>query len=171
MTGPERDAPDDEPAGSGRARSEQEAWAQIVANFGERAVLEPEATVDEDPWPTTPADDAPPAAPPVPDVVVPDADAHPDRDEVSEREERLEREDRFVPPPLEPLPRTTPLRTAAWAGVLGVPLGVLLVVLLPFDLPRIVFGVMVGWFVASFMYLVATMTRTPRDPYDDGSRV
>ena len=161
--------PEEEPTGSGGTPSDEAAWAEIVANFGERAVLDDESTSDGPGTATEDPTDGPPAA--VEGVVLPAAEAHPDRDEVGEREERWERSERFVPPEPEPLPRTTPLRTAAWFGTLGVPLVVLVLALVPFDLPRLVFGMLLGWFVAGFMYLVVTMSRSPRDPWDDGSRV
>jgi hypothetical protein len=182
---PDGEHPDDDSSGSGAARSEAEAWEQIVANYGERAILEPEPDFDADPDPTEPAGSATsgPATDPderddvtvgevVPSgVFMPGVDDHPDADPVSEREERLERGDRFVPPPVPPLPRPTPLRLLAWAGTLGVPLAMLVLVVVRVDLPRVFLGMLIGWFAAGFLFLLLTMSRDPRDPWDDGSRV
>jgi len=39
------------------------------------------------------------------------------------------------------------------------------------DLPSLIDYLLIGWFVGGFGYLVATMSRTPREPWDDGSRI
>jgi hypothetical protein len=38
-------------------------------------------------------------------------------------------------------------------------------------LPAVLGWSLVAWFVGGFLYLVATMPRSPREPWDDGSRV
>ena len=80
--------------------------------------------------------------------------------------------DRFQPPvpPPVPLPRTWQ-RRAAWGGVFVAPVLALLLALLRVQLPALLGWGLVGWFVGGFLYLVATMPRTPREPWDDGSRV
>ncbi len=179
MTGSEHDLPDDDARGSDSAahpRDDDAAWAEIVANYGER-VLPPRAPQPQDLHPT--ATPEPPPAAPAPaseetdrdEVSLPDASAYADPDPVEIREARAEAAERFVPPPLEPLPRPTPLRAAAWVGALGVPLFVLIGAIVSLAVPTIVYGMLIGWFVVGFVYLVATMSRQPRDPWDDGSRV
>ena len=77
----------------------------------------------------------------------------------------------FVPQPAPPLPPLPPLRRAAWAAVLGVPVLMLLVAMAGWRPPTLVSLVAVVGFVAGFGYLVATMSREPRDPWDNGAQV
>ncbi|MGN0064002.1 MAG: hypothetical protein ACI379_07145 [Nocardioides sp.] len=193
MTPSDREHSDEEPTrpdSPGPAMSEAEAWEQIVANYGERVL--PGAT-ERDAHPagrgrTQPTEDevargsedvddpdhtSGDSAPAGTDahVVIPDAQAHPDRDHVAEREARIERSEGFVPPAPPPLPPTSWPRLVAWAGAIGVPLVLLVAMFAGLTLPRVVLGIAMGWFVAGFMFLVATMSREPRDPWDDGSRV
>jgi hypothetical protein len=138
-------------------QDDDEAWRAIVDNYGDRPVLddEPETTVEESP--------RPPASAPAPAPEQTRAswdDPYPDADWGSER---------FVPPPPPPLPRTTPDRTAAWAGVLGGPVVLLVCLLVGIALPEVVAYGLVAAFVGGFVYLVLTMTREPRDPDDDGA--
>lgn len=129
-----------------------EVWREIVANFGERASL------DE-----TPATESPQTAEPghqpesEPEPVLP---------------AWLEDEGGFVPPdpPKVPRPRTWQ-RGVAWSGVLVAPALALLLVLASVHVPTVVGWGLVLWCLGGFGYLVATMPRTPGDPWDDGSRV
>lgn len=123
-------------------RGTEEAWRSIVDNYGERPAM---------------PDDAPRAVE-VPEVAAP-------RPQIEESQER------FVPPPPPPLPRLRPRRALAWAGVLGAPVLLLVLLVLAVDLPAAVGYALVAWFVGGFGYLVATMPSGPRDPWDDGSRV
>lgn len=131
---------------------EDDVWRSIVENYGERPTLDdPDDTPEGSSGaaaPRTPAPDPPPAAPAYDDP-----------------------EDRFVPPPAPPFPRPRGLRGVAWIGIFGAPLLVLVGVVVPVDLPAVLDLALVAWFVGSFVYLVVTMRRTPRDPWDDGSRV
>ena len=122
-------------------RSEDELWRSIVDNYGDRAEL----AEDEVPLPQ--------AAPPPLEAA---ADAP---------------EERFVPPPPPPLPRPDNKRLVAWAGVLGVPLLLLVLVLASFRPPTMVSYALVAWFVGGFAFLVLQMPRGPRDPEDDGARL
>lgn len=128
--------------------ADQAAWQAIVDNFGDRAQL----------------DDAAPAPVPPP---APEPDPAP----VDGRAAAYDEAERFVPPPPPPLPRPEPRRAVAWAGLFGVPVLVLLSLVLRIDLPPLLDYLLIGWFVGGFCYLVATMSRTPRDPWDDGSRI
>jgi hypothetical protein len=122
-------------------RSEDELWRSIVDNYGDRAELAEE----EPPRPE-------PASVPL-EAVVDDE------------------EERFVPPPPPPLPRPDNKRLVAWAGVLGVPLLLLVLVLASVRPPTLVSYALVAWFVGGFTFLVLQMPRGPRDPEDDGARL
>ncbi len=125
--------------------SDDEAWQAIVDNYGER----PE--VDEPPAPTTfttSFEVALPAAAPA-----------------------AEPEDRFVPPDPGPLPRLRFPDHLPWLGVLGIPAAMLVALLGGLSLPAWLGYLMVAGFVGSFVYLVLTMKRGGRDPWDDGARV
>lgn len=115
---------------------EDAAWRAIVANYGERVQLEDEPRF------------APAPASPVEPV------------------ETSEDEGHFVPPdpPLPPLPE--PRRRAAWIGVFGAPLAMLLAVVVGWRYPGWVMGLLAAGFVGGFVYLVATM---PRDNGDGSS--
>ena len=130
-------------------RANDEAWQAIVDNFGDRAEI-------DDPAPVAPA--APPAPEPDPDPSAASASAY---DEA----------ERFVPPPPPPLPRPEPKRAIAWSGLFGAPVLMLIAMVLQVDLPGLLDYLLIGWFVGGFLYLVATMSRTPREPWDDGSRI
>ena len=130
-------------------RAHDEAWQAIVDNFGDRAELD-----EPGPAPVAPT----PAPAPVPEPVDVRAAAY---DEA----------ERFVPPPPPPLPRPEPKRAVAWAGLFGAPVLALLAIVVGIDLPPLLDYLLIGWFVGGFVYLIATMSRTPRDPWDDGSRI
>lgn len=124
---------------------EDARWREIVDNYGERVEL--------------PHED--PAGSPEPQ---PDHSALPVVDEPVESE-------RFVPPPPPPVPRPEPPRMAAWAGVLGAPLLLVVAVVLQVRVPVLVSYLLVAWFVGGFAFLVTAMPREPRDPGDDGARL
>ena len=134
MTGP-RDKPSDDAA-----------WREIVANYGDRPVVD----ADED---TRVEQHVQPAVP----------DEHP------ELADDGRPDDRFVPPPPPPLPRVPKDRLAAWLGVFVSPALLLLATVLRIPLPNIVAWLLVGAFLGGFGYLVAQMPRGPRDPFDDGA--
>ncbi|WP_139981162.1 hypothetical protein [Nocardioides litoris] len=140
---------------------DDDAWRAIVDNYGERAELDPEDGPEDGPDARLRDAAAPrPRESPAPTVSASWDDAYPDSDWTS---------DRFVPPPPPPVPRTTPVRTVAWAGVLGSPLALLACLLLQVPLPELLIAVLVAGFVGGFLYLVLTMDREPRDPDDDGA--
>ena len=158
------------------ARDEDEAWRAIVDNYGERPEIEPDvldatsgvddrrtdpdlardADLDDTGDPGDPGDTADGAA------LGPTGwdDEYPDSDWES---------DRFVPPPPPPIPRTTPDRLAAWAGVFGSPAILLICLVLSISLPQLLAYLLVIGFVGGFIYLVIQMPREPRDPGDDGA--
>jgi hypothetical protein len=135
--------------------SDDDAWRAIVENYGDRAELDDE--------PTPPAySDAPAGADGVWEAAgrTPEPAAEPEPDE-----------ERYVPPPPPPLPHVAPDRLVAWAGVFGSPTALLAALLVGLHLPSWVGYLLVVWFVGGFVYLVAHMSREPRDPGDDGARL
>ncbi|NYD42302.1 hypothetical protein [Nocardioides panaciterrulae] len=123
--------------------SEDEVWRTIVENYGDRVELAPEEVAAAPEWAATASTLDPPA----------------------------QDDERFVPPTPPPLPHTTPDRYAAWAGVLGAPVMLVLALLLRVTLPTWLGAAMVIGFVGGFVYLVFQMPRGPRDPGDDGARL
>ncbi|MEO5664771.1 MAG: hypothetical protein ABIR39_15995 [Nocardioides sp.] len=130
-------------------RAQDEAWRAIVDNFGDRVEL----------------DEPAPVAPPV--TPTPEPDPSP----VDVRAAAYDEAERFVPPPPPPLPRPEPKRAVAWAGLFGAPVLVLVALVFSIDLPSLIDYLLIAWFVGGFGYLVATMSQTPREPWDDGSRI
>lgn len=133
-------------------RAHDEAWQAIVDNYGDRAEIDESA----------PAEPAPVRPAPEPDPGPGPADV---------RAAAYDEAERFVPPPPPPLPRPEPKRAVAWAGLFGAPVLVLIALVFRIDLPSLIDYALIGWFVGGFGYLVATMSRTPREPWDDGSRI
>jgi hypothetical protein len=127
---------------------DDDAWRAIVDNYGERPEL-PDRDLDEAPGP----------APGEPSG----ATADPTGGGVGA-------EDRFVPPVPPPVPAPGPGRALAWAGVLGAPL-VLLLLVVGARPPSWAAYALVAWFVGGFVYLVVRMPSGPGDPGDDGARV
>lgn len=136
--------------------SDDEAWREIVENYGERPAL------DEEPVSSGLFEKKI-------DIVEPveEPDAYEDmwRDD----------DEGYVPPPPPPLPKPTPARLLAWIGVLGAPVAVLVLIVVTSITGRHfsswVIGGLVAAFIAGFVYLLMTMPTEPRDPWDDGARV
>jgi hypothetical protein len=158
--------------GAGRKLDEDAAWRDIVEHYGDRAEIDPDPGVG-----STEA-----VEPVEPDPVV---------EPVEDRDERLrglfrpswndpldteatwEDEGHFVPPSPPPTPVLDPRRRAAWAGLFGSPLVMLVAVVLGWRLPDwLMLGLAAG-FVGGFVYLIATMpNRRPGDGSgDDGAVV
>jgi hypothetical protein len=143
-------------------RDEEALWRSIVDNYGDRVSLETDGA---------PTD--PPAAPPEAAVAPP----RPRREEAAESRDWLDAyddpDDHFVPPEPDPVPTPEPPRLLAWAGVFGVPVVVLLLVVLQVTLPPWGSLLCLAWFVGGFGYLIATMRREsgPDDDWDDGARL
>jgi hypothetical protein len=138
---------DEEPGERARAEADEQAWRAIVDHYGERPDVVELAEL------TTPLE-------------------HPDSESTDSAHEpfRFELDDEtFTPPPLPPPAVVSPERRAAWIGLVLSPILLILINVVDYALPGILsFGLVVA-FLASFGYLVATMT--PRDPDDDGARV
>lgn len=125
------------------------AWQEIVAHYGERPVL------DDD------------ERPPPPSAAEPRAAQHDETDDETDIPV-----DGFRPPPAPPFPvPRTWQRGVAWAGILVAPALALVIGLFSIHVAPVVGWALVLWFVGSFGYLVGAMPRSPRDPWDDGSRV
>jgi hypothetical protein len=137
------------------SRKDEQAWRDIIDNFGDRADL---------------GDGGP--------VELPEFDEHEEPSVEPDPESwhpSWEDEGHFEPPTAPPLPRTTPARAIAWFGVLAMPaIAILLYTLttiFAFDVPKWLAFLMVAGFVGGFGYLVATMGNDPGDGWDDGARL
>lgn len=143
-----------------RPLDEEAAWAEIVANYGDR----PAMGADQD-------DNAP----------GPFDRAYLDAQLARAQEEQPElgspppwdAEDHYVPPPPPPLPVLDPRRKAAWLGLFGSPLLMLIGIVLGWTYPAWLSFVLVVAFVGGFGYLVWTMPRTGGGDWsgDDGAVV
>jgi hypothetical protein len=142
------------------------AWREIVENYGDRAVVDPEDYADRVIHLPPPSEPGQPDRPHLEESLEDHFE-----EEYDELEDDLDDEDRFVPPEPEPLPHTRPDRLVAWIGVLGAPAVVLVLLLTGLSVDPVIGWLLVAAFVGGFGYLVATMSREPRDPWDDGSRV
>jgi hypothetical protein len=170
---------------------EEAAWRMIVENYGERAQLE-STPVD----PPPPAPDRPGPARPVErsdpgvfdrtylDAVDPGRVEEPrDRraadhvdnlhqaDAVDHHAEAADRHDHFVPPEPPPVPRGTPARRLAWAGLFAPPLLMILAVVFDWAFPTWLSLGLVAAFVGGFVFLVVTMPRDGGDGWGDGAVV
>ena len=148
-------------------RDDDDAWRAIVDNYGDRVELDP------DPAPE-PADLAGSDEASRDDVLDPRGDPRtwdPSPADAADPDLGRDPDDRFVPPAPPPVPTTTPDRYAAWAGVFGAPVLLLVVIVLGIELPAILGYALIAAFVGGFVYLVARMPREPRDPGDDGARI
>ncbi|OIJ24680.1 hypothetical protein [Nocardioides luteus] len=149
-------ASDDASVPSEGRPSDEEAWREIVENYGDRPALEDE---------------------PVSrglfekkiDIVEPVEESDPYEDMWRDDDEG------YVPPPPPPLPKPTPARLLAWIGVLGAPVAVLVLIVVTQITDRHfsswVIGGLVAAFLGGFVYLLMTMPSEPREPWDDGARV
>ena len=153
-----RDDGGNEPTGpSGRPRHDEDAlWREIVENYGDEPKVE-----------DLPDDPAAPAADPLPSL------SRGLQEEPAATWYHAEEEDEgYRPPPPPPVPRPQGLRAVAWAGVLGVPVIVLVLLLAGTSLPSWASVLFLTWFVGGFGYLVATMRKDPGgDGWDDGARL
>jgi hypothetical protein len=151
---------------------EEAAWREIVENYGERPALGGgtgrEATrlspFDRSYLDSLDARLRPPED--HPDGPAPRAVGH-------HGEDRRDPVDHFVPPEPPPIPRGTPARRLAWAGLLGSPVVLLMAVfvhmLTGWDVPTLLTLAVAAAFVGGFGFLVATMPRDRGDDWNDGA--
>ena len=137
---PEGQAPDGD-----RKLDEDAAWRSIVENYGP----EPSETLVE------PVETRPLVEPP--SQLVEPVETYQDSFNTAAS---WDDEGHFIPPNPPPLPPLEPKRKFAWTGLFGAPTLMLIAVVLGWDLPRLLIGFLVCWFVAGFGFLVATMPRT-----------
>jgi hypothetical protein len=141
--------------------ADERAWKAIVENYGAHELDDP---------PATPPAAAPSDAPFGGRFGDPRAlSAHAHESDVSDDVEDLE--EGYVPPPPPPLPHLAPDRGLAWAGVFGAPAVLLASLILSISLPTLIGYLLILGFVGGFVYLVFTMPREPREPWDDGAQV
>ena len=175
---PDDRTPEEPTGGSDGAQprlDEDAAWAEIVANYGERS-----PAVEGDP-PVVEEERSDVSKPPVETGTDPfdrsylDAQlARQSRDTPElNTEASWDDEGHFVPPTPPPLPVLDPRRKAAWVALFGSPALMLLGVVLGWTYPGWISFVLVTAFVGGFGYLVATMPRgNDRGwPGDDGAVV
>jgi hypothetical protein len=79
--------------------------------------------------------------------------------------------DHFVPPEPPPIPKGTPARRIAWAGLFGSPLLMVLAVVFGWAFPTWLSMLLVAAFVGGFVFLIATMPRDGGDGWGDGAVV
>ena len=143
------------------------AWREIVDNYGERPMLDGDAPVAGEPS-TAEQDAAAPGSTDTSDL----PDHLQDDDPVERREQAVAEAERFRPPPAPPFPTPrTWQRGLAWTGLFVAPILALVLGLFSLYVTPLLGWALVGWFVGGFAYLVREMPRSPRDPWDDGSRI
>jgi len=156
--------------------SDDAVWQEIVDNYGERVLDDPEPRADE----PAAGSGQPVVDPALFEPLEPEPEDEPAELQGTGEPEGgwfrpfADEDDGFVPPDPEPV-RLAPDRAVAWAGVLGVPvltlLGVMLTRLTDVYVPGWLGVLAVIAFLGGFGYLVATMPREPDDPWDDGARL
>jgi hypothetical protein len=162
---PGRGTPPDS-RGDGDDRDYDALFQAIVDGYGERPVLDPaEPETDK-------ADDQTR----LPDPGLFDTshlgEQRPPVEPAWHRSDRdAEREEHFVPPEPPPVPRATPARRVAWAGLFLAPVAMLAAVAFGWVMPNWFSILLVTAFVGGFVFLVATMPRDRRDDGDDGAVV
>jgi len=135
------------------------AWREIVEHYGERPSLDEDAS-EAGRRRSQPEDVSEPEA--LTDGV----------DETEDLDDEVPAVEQFQPPAPPPFPRPrTWQRGLAWAGIFVAPALALVIGLLSVYVPSLVGWILVVWFVGGFLYLVREMPRSPRDPWDDGSRI
>ncbi len=155
---PTRDEHPEESPDDAHGESVDDAWARIVAGY------EREPDPARHPWPesedaTTDDEDGADQAAPPSEQPVRAPPAAPDD------------EDHYVPPHPPPLPRPTGLVGAAWVGLLGGPLLLLVATVLGWRLPTLLTGAAVLGFVGGLVFLIARMDNRGPGGWDNGAQV
>lgn len=144
------------------------AWNAIVANYGD-LVLDPVAgDVSE-----KPAEPRSPAGSTESMDDTGDTSDEEDLDDLGDGDDLddLDDLDQFVPEDAPRVPMPPPDRFLAWLGVFGSPVVLLVWLVLGLSMPSLLSWILIGGFIGGFCYLVFTLPRAPRDPWDDGARV
>lgn len=130
---------------------DEDAWRSIVDNYGDRAEIEDEAT------------------PPAP---APQRWSVPERpSEVVDEPDDVEDVDGFVAPDPDLPPAPTRDRQAAWAGLIGAPILLMVLLVASIRIPSLLAYALILAFVGGFLYLTFHLPRTTDDPFDDGARL
>ncbi len=155
---PTRDEHPDDSPDDAHGESIDEAWARIVAGY--------ERGPDEarHPWPESE------------DLVAGDDDRDGTAAPQPEEPVRAPRvgaddEGHYVPPHPPPLPRPTGLVGAAWVGLLGGPLLLLVATVLGWRLPTLLTAAAVVGFVGGLVFLIARMDNRGPGGWDNGAQV
>ncbi len=145
------------------------AWREIVQHYGDRPVLDDDARQARASGDDPPAPEHEHEHDSQPDT---QQDTPPDEGPDTDTDADIPVVDRFRPPPPPPfpVPRTWE-RGLAWAGIAVAPAIALVIGLFSIYVAPIIGWALVLWFVGGFGYLVRSMPRSPRDPWDDGSRI
>ena len=156
--------PQGRPDGPDVPLDEEAAWRLIVENYGERPEMGEQTPPSPPPAPAEPADRR---DTPVIDRSYLEA-AEAARAADHEADDDVEH---FVPPDPPPVPRATPARRIAWAGLFLPPVLMLLAVLFRWSFAPWFSMMLVASFVGGFVFLIATMPRDGGDGWDDGAVV
>ncbi len=175
--------------GAGRKLDEDAAWREIVEHYDDPPAGEPgpgvgaagsgtDPEVEPGTAPVDPFDElqAPPTEAPKPPVEHPDERLRglfqPSWNDPLESAASWNDEGHFVPPTPPPMPVLDPRRRAAWVGLFGSPVLMLLAVVLGWSLPDWLMFALAASFIGGFVYLVATMpSGRGGGPGDDGAVV
>lgn len=156
----------------------EQAWARIVEDLTSEST--PGATTDADGGPARPAEQSPDPEAGLTALFEPLRRARADQgagpsdaaDDPGAFVDNWQDEGHFVPPPPPEIPEGTPLKRLAWAGLLGGPATLALIVLTGWDAPRLI-GVGAGLVtLAGFATLVWLLPDSREDSgWDDGARI
>jgi hypothetical protein len=163
----------------GEVSGEEAAWRDLVARFDDPAELAPEVP----PWPSR--EDLPRPVPPAADPIA-DLDQPPERTSgvflPADRTRVVrqagdprsytpaeEDDEGYVPVPLPPPTKPDAVAKAAWAGLIGGPLYLLVGTFLHWTISGLAAFAAVAAFVGGFVTLVIRLGDRPRDDDDDGA--
>ena len=159
--------PQGRPDGPDVPLDEEAAWRLIVENYGERPEMgEP---TPQAPPPAEPDDRRDP--PVIDRSYLESVEAERAEAARAAHRETDDEAEHFVPPEPPPVPRATPARRIAWAGLFLPPLLMLLAVAFGWEFASWFSMMLVASFVGGFVFLIATMPRDGGDGWDDGAVV
>ena len=174
------DDPNDPTDGGARGRDEgargkldeDAAWREIIAHYGDEPAIE-RLIAEEGLSGRESQDEEPPGGrPETPEAPSDDRLRglfRPTWDDQIQTGATWEDEGHFVPPDPPPMPAMDPRRRAAWAGLFGSPLVMLVAVVFGWYLPRWLMFCLALAFAGGFVYLVATMPNRRDGSGDDGA--